>query len=135
MKLSITKETTVASLQSQFHAYFPHLKIEVFLKKHEVHELTKGEQSLPANSLLSVIPTFVGGVYEFKPLVSTSEFEQGLATFFGIPVQVLRQSGGTWLQTAQTDDWSLEKQNKQGKMSATSNTPDEIVDYNLSDIE
>ncbi len=136
MILSINKDAKVADLQQAFHHYFPYLKIEVFDKAHEPHVLSADRQHVTASTRLADIPTFKQeGEYEFQTNISTILFEQNMWENFGIAVQVLRKASGTmWLQTAQTDDWSLEKQNKMG-YEASHPLASETTDYTLRDIE
>lgn len=135
MNLSITKTATVADIQQAFHHYFPYLKIEVFEKPHEPHALNTEKQHIAAHTILSEIPTLKGeGEYTFSEDITTTAFEQGLWTDFGLAIQILRKAGHLWLQTAQTDDWSLAKQNQVGE-NASHPANNEVSDYTLRDIE
>ena len=43
-------------------------------------------------------------------------FEQIMFDMFGLNVQVFRKSYNEWLQTWSTDMWSLEEQNRRGRI-------------------
>lgn len=47
-------------------------------------------------------------------------FEQRLQEEHGLSVQVFRKSGEFWLETIQTDNLSLERQNEMGKAAGAS---------------
>lgn len=43
-----------------------------------------------------------------------SAVEQLFQDYFGLSAQVFRKSGGSWLETSLTDDWTLKRQNDEG---------------------
>jgi hypothetical protein len=135
ISLPIQKEATIASIQQVFHAYFPFLKLEFYRNPHEVHALSKESEHLPSDMLVSTIPSFKeSGVCMFSPSMKTGAFEQLMWDTFGLSIQIFRKSGSVWLQSALTDDWTLEKQNTDGQKSSEPQRP-EVTDYGLRDID
>jgi hypothetical protein len=54
-------------------------------------------------------------VIEINDQMTISQLESIMGQI-GLFVQVLRKSGRVWIETSYTDDWSLQKQNEEGKM-------------------
>lgn len=135
MNLTINKQASVADIQQTFHDYFPYLKIEIFSQPHELHKLSSENTHLPGETLLSSIVTLSKeGDYFFDADIKTGEFEQNMWNDFGLAIQIMRKAGHVWLQTGQTDDWSLAKQNELGENGSTPAT-DNASDYTLRDVE
>ena len=135
MNLTINKQATIADIQHAFHHYFPYLKIEVFSQPHELHKLSNENTHLTNETLLSSIPTLTKeGDFHFDADIKTGEFEQNIWNHFGLAVQIMRKAGHVWLQTSQTDDWSLAKQNELAK-NASQPAGDNVSDYTLRDVE
>ena len=55
---------------------------------------------------------------ELDPSMTVAAFEQKMQNEYGLPVQVFRKSGDVWLETVQTDHFSLAKQNEMGEETA-----------------
>lgn len=127
MKLNITNTTTIVEFQSEFMRFFPFLKIEFFTKPHE-RGGTSWSRYMVFNRLtpLSTIDHFKAiGSIEFDAEMPVGDFEQKIWAQFGLSTQVFRKSMGTWLETTQTDNWTLAVQNTKGDESAH-NVPEMI---------
>ncbi len=117
MILNLYEHASIASLQKEFNSVFPYLKIEFFTQSHE-----KGKGS-PRSQLIDVALNL--GAYRKKGKndvgitihedQTVAEVEKLFQDSFGLSVQVFRKSGKLWLETTMTDDWTLKKQNEQGK--------------------
>lgn len=120
MKLNITSSTTIVDFQNEFMRLFPFLKIEFFTKPHE-RGGTSWSKYMVFNRMtpLSKIENFKEmGLFEFESDMSVGDFEQELWTKFGLSTQVFRKSMGSWIETTQTDKWTLAVQNAKGDESA-----------------
>jgi hypothetical protein len=116
MELKLTWNTPIKEVKKQFAAYFPYLKLEFFIYRHNVKEGTGLDKKVHDNLFLSEITGVLKeGSFLFSPATTVSEFEQKLQNEYGLPVQVFRRSGNVWLETTETDQLSLEKQNEMGK--------------------
>jgi hypothetical protein len=116
MKLHFTSIKSIATVQKEFNELYPFLKIEFFSKPHQDgktswakfmindHGKSLGEIGLVKDFEISV-----------DPKETVSSFEMGVFETGALSLQVFRKSMGVWLITAETDMWSLSKQNAKGK--------------------
>ena len=91
-------------LQQIFNNLFPYLRLEI-----TPSNKLSVERPLAAISRLSVPASF-----EIVPDMTVDELEMAFQYKMGLPCRVLRRSGYTWLETAYTRRWSLERQNDKG---------------------
>lgn len=119
MKLILTPATSIGDLKKQFAACFPNLKLEFFEEEHRQGQSSNMNKRLVNDTLLSLI-TDIATLkhFQFEPTTTVAEFEQGLQNEFELSVQVFRRSGNVWLETIQTDNLTLEKQNLMASESA-----------------
>jgi len=114
MKLEISNNKTISEIQDDFHTQFPFLKLEFY-------RVDKGIPSMPARKHLpySTLLRFAGlksdGYIDISHEMTVGELEKTFAEQFGLIAQVSRNSGGIWLETTMTNNWSLHKQNEYGK--------------------
>ena len=66
-------------------------------------------------SLCEVTGRVKEGNFSFDETLPVVALEAVLQYKFGLPVQVFRRSGELWLETTQTDGFSLDKQNEMGR--------------------
>jgi hypothetical protein len=55
------------------------------------------------------------GHIEINDSMTVGELEKNFRDQFGLVAHVSRNSGGIWLETTMTDNWTLRKQNDYGK--------------------
>lgn len=48
--------------------------------------------------------------------MTVGELEQKFKEQFDLNVQVFRKHGNSWIETTVTDNWSLQKQNEEGRV-------------------
>ena len=119
MEIKLLRNVTIRELKKVFAKKFPFLKLEFFKEPHQAAEGSGNRLKISEQSFLSEISSMrKEGVFSFKPSVTVAEFEQGIQKEFGLPVQVFRRSGDVWIETIQTDDVSLAKQNSMGETSS-----------------
>jgi hypothetical protein len=117
MKIAITDDRKVADIQLEFNNLFPFLKLEFYASDDDFLQPS-------SKKILSGNNKTVGqsrrkhdsGSITIFPDMSVGDLEDIFRYSFGLSVQVLRKSGSLWLQTAHTDTWSLEEQNRQGEL-------------------
>ena len=120
MKLQLLKDTTIREVKKQFQTIFKSLKLEFFTMSHVTGESSALMDRLPDHvRLSSVSKTFREGEFVFKSSDTVSNFENRLQDELGLSVQVFRKSGSIWIETVQTDNLSLEKQNTLDAPSAS----------------
>lgn len=112
MELTITPKNTIREIRRQFSRQFPGLKLGFYPHAHGVEQSSVSEKELPASLHPGDLqPLTKAGVFSFSPKTTVAEFEQALQKEFGLPVQVFRKAGDLWIETIQTDNLTLEKQN------------------------
>lgn len=116
MVLTINDNQKLSEVKDEFNGLFPYLKLEFFKHKHGVNK------SNPKSDMLSSELTFkkarrkhTEGAIVVKENMSVADLEQLFQDIFGISAQVFRKSGRSWIETSVTDDWSLKRQNEEGK--------------------
>ncbi len=117
MIITINDNRKIFAIQEEFTQVFPYLKLEFFSKPHKPggaspkslvkhHSKTLGEcRSVHNNGRITITAA-----------MKVSELEQRFSDVYGLGIQVFRKSGKVWLETTVTDDWTLEKQNKEGEI-------------------
>jgi hypothetical protein len=48
--------------------------------------------------------------------MTVADLEFRLEKEYGLHIQVFRKSGNIWLETTATDNWTLDRQNQEGKI-------------------
>jgi hypothetical protein len=117
MKMTILDSMQVSDLQAAFNQAYPFLKIEFYNSPHGWGEACgKAKQYKDVTSLKKILthkdhPSTI----EFLPWQKTGEIETLLKQQFGLFVQVWRKYGECWIETAGTDELSLDEQNDLGR--------------------
>ncbi len=120
MKLLLANSKTIAEVKKVFSESYPHLKIEFFTRPHDDKAASWSKYMIfDQNQTLAKIGMLKEGVLTLSDITITGEFEQLLSVRYGLFVQVFRKSMGSWLQTTQTDTWTLGEQERNGKESST----------------
>lgn len=111
MKLHIDDTKTIAEIQNEFNAVFKYIKIEFFTKAHKMGEASAKEDLIDSSKKLGEIRTIhnEGDLIINKDMM-VSEVEEGFENNFGIHAQVFRKQNNVWLETTNTDNWTLAKQ-------------------------
>lgn len=118
--LDLTPNTTLDDVDKQFRVQFPYLKLVFFqqapdllLNIHHLHDQIKNKTIREFNN--ETEPFHL----ELNAEIETGVFEKQLSNLLNINVQIFRKSGvDKWIETSQTDFWTLEKQNEDGKSSS-----------------
>lgn len=115
--MTIDKNTTIKQLQQLFTAAYPFLRIEFFKKRHAQGKLSLKEDRADTQIRLSELGKLNAEVeINIEKKRTVTELEQDFEKIAGLYAQVLRKSGKSWIQTSLTDDWSLERQNREAEM-------------------
>lgn len=116
MQIEIKDIKTISSLQEEFNALFPYLKIEFFTRVHDIGAPSPKKLIRHANKTIGECRTVhTEGNIIISPLSTVAQLEQSFRTIYGLSVQVFRRSGNVWLETTVTDSWTLADQNEQGE--------------------
>ena len=111
--LKLSAKDNIRDLQFAFSKRYPYLRIE-FCKgdKSLIGEYRKYlSSSLP----LSAAGLRGGGDVLISDSMTVDELENELKENFGLIIQALRKSGNVWLEINMSANWTLERQNEQGR--------------------
>lgn len=108
--LILNRESFVTDIQYQFSQLFPFLKIE-FQKKNAT-------KSVSLNKKLSYfgMHNLETINYDFETTISSRKFIEDIKKLCQLNVSVFRKSGNLWIEVTETKDWSLARQNEEGKL-------------------
>jgi hypothetical protein len=114
--IKITDSKTISSLQEEFHTAFPFLKLEFFHHKHDAFKGSFKKDILNTDTTLKQCrKKKTEGAIILKENMKVTEIETLFREVFGLSAQVFRKSGRSWIETTVTDDWTLKRQNDEGK--------------------
>lgn len=114
MKLEINDNLLVSDLQIQFSNLFPYLKIMLFKQAHQLNEGSHKKQLINNSAKLKRLK-HINNSISFDENTTVGELESLFKDVFGLNAQVFRRAGKNWIETTVTDNWTLKKQNDQGK--------------------
>lgn len=116
MEITINDQQKVFAIQKEFSKMFPFLKLEFYSKS------KKGGMA-PYTELMKHISRTIAecrtihssGFITIQPHMTVSELVQGFRDTYGLSVGVFRKTEDTWLDTSETDELTLERQNGEAK--------------------
>jgi len=114
MIINITNNKTIEELQAEFNNEFPYLKIQFFKHSHKMFKGSDKKELIPVSTTIGVLKHHNGAI-EISENMTVSDLESMFKQKLGLNVQVFRKSGKSWLETTVTDNWTLRKQNDEGK--------------------
>ncbi len=115
MILHLSKNKSLYDVQTEFTSHFPFLKIGFFNKRHKAFpgseraSLLKPEAKLPLTGERDSLEV------EIDESMTVKALEEMFKQQLNLNIQVFRKSGRSWLETTVTDNWTLRKQNEEGK--------------------
>jgi hypothetical protein len=110
--MTIDQHKTINQIQQDFTGLFPYLKIEFFKKAHNTFGGNSNKEIIHSNEVITI--TSIGELH-ITSSMTVNELEQLFKSQFGLNIQVFRKHGKTWIETTVTDNWTLFKQNEEGK--------------------
>jgi len=118
MEIFLSSESTPRQINKEFHKAFPLLQLEFYKRKHSVGETSVYEQKFHERiSFKEINNSFRPGVITINPSDTVADLEQNFQKKFDLSIQVYRRMGDIYLETAETDGLSLEKQNSMGHLA------------------
>lgn len=113
MKLEFKADQAIGEFREAFNTLFPRLSIRLFTQPHAVGEGSHvSEQVEDDRKLGTWLKTKDRSTIEVRSEMTISEFENLLESH-GLHAQVFRRSGNLWLETTQSDSWTLERANNE----------------------
>jgi len=120
MKLHIDDNKTIEEIQTEFINVFKYIKIEFFSKAHKSGEGSAKEYLLEHTKKLGEIRTkHTEGDIIITPTMLVSEVETIFEDSFGIHAQIFRKQNNVWLETTNSDSWTLAKQIETGEFMSS----------------
>jgi hypothetical protein len=114
----INDSKRIADVQKTFRTKFPYLKLEFYKKQHDSKQGSPQREQYDSMMTIGKIrKKHDAGDLSIDPGIKVGDLERAFHQKYGLNVQVFRQSGGLWLQTITTDDWTLAEQNRHGEQS------------------
>ena len=118
MILVIGYTMTIKDIQQEFQKAYPFLDIRFSDRSHDFGApITKGHWYDPDIRLFDITEISDAGFVYIQPWNKTWDVEEQFKTRFKLYPQIFRKDGDQWVQTAGTDDFTLEEQNEIGKQS------------------
>ena len=115
MELFFSSESTIREINKGFQKRFPFLKLEFYRQQAKTEQYKYWKDKLSAHVTLKETGSkLIPAMIKIDPIDTVDELEQRLRNNYGLFVQVLRKSGDVWLETVQTNDFTLERQNSIG---------------------
>jgi hypothetical protein len=120
--IQINDHKKIVELQKEFNEAFPFLRLEFFRHKHMGYQASSKKDLLSSDlTLKQSSKQHHQGAIVLKESMKVSELEELFRELFGLSVQVFRKSGRSWIETTVTDDWTLERQNEEGRQLSSLN--------------
>jgi hypothetical protein len=112
-EITITNDTKVRDVQTEFEAYYPFLKIEFSKSKSGI--LTRSHK-VNSDSLISKISNLpVPVILNVDVERTIAEVEKECQDLLGLSIQICRKSGNVWNAISITNSWTLQSQNTAGE--------------------
>jgi hypothetical protein len=133
MEIIIDDNTLLCDIQKDFISQFPYLKLEFF-------NFQPDHAVFNRKNLITDTKKTIGTVrhVHYKGHISINghqkvkTLEQNFLEHYGINVQVFRKSGNVYLETLESDDWTLSEQNRKGSEMAFVEQAQDLKDIESS---
>lgn len=134
MEIYIIEDDLVSNIQREFRKCYPYLKLQFYKTSHREGESSGKADRISSELPLSEVTMFhTGGKINIDPERTVAQVEADFLHQFSLCVQVMRQSGGLWLQTTDTDHWTLQQQNEEGRVHSIPLESEKPADFDLQD--
>jgi hypothetical protein len=116
MIIEIDDTKTIEEVAKSFCQNFPFLKIEFYDEAHHWQEQSSRKHMLPHYKTIGEVrKRHNPGAMEIHNWQKAGTVEQQFRKLFDLNVQLFRQEGDMWVQTAGTDELTIEEQNEIGR--------------------
>ncbi len=111
MDFTIEKGATVLDVKHQFTDMFNGLKLELFKKAHEEGQSSSAKMRVfGTESISDLTNNALPQKLQINADMTVAEVETAFEEQAGLHVQVFRKMRNIWIETVQTDNYSLAKQ-------------------------
>ncbi|MFM7193268.1 MAG: hypothetical protein ACKOYP_00595 [Bacteroidota bacterium] len=101
---------TIGAVQKQFSDQYPFLKID-FFKELELNGIRVIKKLEPHYMLYRLSASNI----DIAGSRSVADTKKEFKSVTGLLTRVYRRAGEVWIETSLTDDWSLDRQNSEGR--------------------
>ena len=117
----VNMRTTLKVVQELFNQEYPFLKITFFSKSanqrngfllKQVEELDRSIGDFAKDGSNDLNLTIL-------PSMSVNELDLKIQSLFRLTIKIFRQSGSLWIPINETESWSIDAQNNEGKVLST----------------
>ncbi len=120
MKLHIDDTKKIEEIKTAFNSSFNFLSLGFFTKSHKVGEPSAKKDLIDDQKTLAEIrQKHTAGDLLIDANMLVSEVESAFEEKFGVHVQVFRKQNDVWLETTNSDNWTLAKQNETGEFMSS----------------
>src|ERR1700689_4389607 len=98
MKLYISKESSIKSIQKEFREHYPFLKIEFFKNYSKGQPLPKAIAITPVELAKKIDQACDGKTININGLRTVGEVEKDFENLFGLSALLFRKSGNVWVE-------------------------------------
>ncbi|MEL7250895.1 MAG: hypothetical protein AAFO03_20870 [Bacteroidota bacterium] len=108
----IQANDSILQVQERFQALFPLLQLRFYRVGHQVGETSSHRDEIvnTERTLKSLSPNLQSCEVPANPETTVGELELEFAQLAGLHVQIFRKAGKEWIQTTNTDKWTLQRQ-------------------------
>jgi hypothetical protein len=121
MKIFLSSESTLRNINKEFQRVFPLLKLEFYWHSHGTGDTSVLDTRISNRETLKNISCMVPGYISIDPTDTVAEVEKRFQNKYGLPVQIFRRADDVWVETVQTDNLTLLKQNSMGTLAPKMN--------------
>ncbi len=117
MTSTINNNRKIFSIQEEFNQEFPYLKLDFYAKSNR-HGGPASEKIVEKSSktIGDCRTNHENGIINISPNMTVAELEGMFNNMYGLKINISRKAGKSWIETNITNNWTLEKQNEQGKI-------------------
>jgi hypothetical protein len=124
MLIHVHNNLVISEMQERFTKCFPNLKIEFYSKPHHFKELTPEIYLIGPNQKIGDIKVgFEQGELEIKSWYKAIHVEKAFKDGFGLNAQIFRNANGKWIQTSETDNYTIFELNDMSRPSPPLGVP------------
>ena len=118
MQIYISEEAVIREIQEKFHTLYPYLTLEFYRKPHLKGQYSPEEDKIsPDTPIEDIRLRNSAGWMDISYYRTAAAVEHDFSYIFGLSAQILRKAGTLWLETIDTDNWTLEELNNAGRSS------------------
>ena len=112
MEIILNDHRKIFAIQKEFSEMFPFLKLEFYAKSNIAGGASSIKLMKHISKTIAECRTIrAAGNITIQPNMTIGRLEQSFRDIYGLSVGVFRQSAAEWLETKETNDWTLDRQN------------------------